>query len=347
MRVNKGVFTFLILFAGLSPIQAQRGSPGVSNLKWVTFQDPFEQAFSIDVPQGWTAKGGLFRLGYSDYRPMLDLQSPDGKINIRSGDVAIPSYTFPDQYHPREGEIYDLGAQAQMVIAKYRPGKDFAWMYALSHFKTLCQTLTPRDADQTSPVKEPEPASLNAKTSAGAIEYGCGSSQGARVAYVYARTTVVQQGIWQVVSLVSYIAPAEQVAQARAILMHASQSFQTNPEWIEHQKKMDADGLQYQVARQRQRMMALGQQVRQFEASMQNMRNQVSAFERQQVAQARQVESFGNMLTGITPTVDPLNGETRNVWTGPKSGYWINGQGTVVNSNLSPGAGYRQLQLQP
>jgi hypothetical protein len=49
--------------------------------------------------------------------------------------------------------------------------------------------------------------------------------------------------------------------------------------------------------------------------------------------------SWGNTLTGITPTVDPLNGTTRNVWTGPNSGYWINGLGEVVNSNISPGAG--------
>jgi hypothetical protein len=44
--------------------------------------------------------------------------------------VAIPSYWFPTQYHPREGEINDLGAQAQGVYAKYRTGKEFAGLYA-------------------------------------------------------------------------------------------------------------------------------------------------------------------------------------------------------------------------
>ncbi len=319
------------------------------DVKWVKFQDPYEHAFTIDVPAGWTVKGGLFRLGYSDYRPMLDLQSPDGNINIRSGDVAIPSYTFPSQYHQKEGEIYDLGAQAQMVVARYHTGQEFAGLYALTHFKTLCQTLTPQDADQSSPVHEPEVA--NTKTTTGAIAYRCDSGTSAKVssraAYVYARSSVVQEAIWQVTTLVSYLAPPEQVPLVRNILMHASQSFQLDPQWIEHQKQMDADGLKYQVERQRQRRAALTQQVRQFEASMQAMRNQVSAFARQQNAQARQVESFTNILTGITPTIDPLSGETRNVWTGPKSGYWVNGQGTVVNSNLSPGAGFHPLTPQP
>src|SRR5580700_3002783 len=72
---------------GLKTASAQ--TPG----SWSQFQDPFEHAFALDVPQGWTVQGGLFRLGYSDERPMVDLRSPDGAIEIRLGDVAIPSYT--------------------------------------------------------------------------------------------------------------------------------------------------------------------------------------------------------------------------------------------------------------
>jgi hypothetical protein len=41
--------------------------------------------------------------------------------------------------------------------------------------------------------------------------------------------------------------------------------------------------------------------------------------------QAAQVTNWGNILTGITPTEDPL--EIGDVWTGSKSGYWINGAG--------------------
>jgi hypothetical protein len=331
-----------------SPIVSS--GPAPSGVAWVKFQDPFEQAFTIDVPQGWTAKGGLFRLGYSDYRPMLDLQSPDGSVNIRSGDVAIPSYAPPNAQHG-EGDVDDLGAQAQLIFANYRAGKQFAGLYALTRFKALCQTLTPQDADPNAPVKEPALADPNAKTSGGAIAYRCDPSAnaraaGSRTAYVYARTTVASRELWQVTTLVSFLARPEQVAQARSILLHMSQSFQISPKWVEYQKKMDADGLQYQIARQRERRKQLAQQIVEFEGKMQAMRNQVGAFQRQQAAQARQVEGFTNILNGITPTIDPLSGETRNVWTGPKSGYWINGQGTVVNSNLSPGAGFRPLQPQ-
>ena len=103
-------------------------------------------------------------------------------------------------------------------------------------------------------------------------------------------------------ALVSYIAAADKILLVRDVLMHGSQTFHVDPVWIEYQKKMDTDGLQYQIARQRQRQRAIGQQVQQFEARMQSMRNQVSEFERQQTTQARRVESSGNILTGITPT---------------------------------------------
>src|SRR3974377_1340440 len=49
---------------------------------WTTFQDPFERAFTVEVPQGWAVRGGLFRLGITDERPMVDLTSPDGRINV-------------------------------------------------------------------------------------------------------------------------------------------------------------------------------------------------------------------------------------------------------------------------
>src|SRR5579862_8739883 len=48
---------------------------------WTQYQDPLEQAFTLQVPQGWTVKGGMFRMGYSDHRQMVDMKSPDGKVN--------------------------------------------------------------------------------------------------------------------------------------------------------------------------------------------------------------------------------------------------------------------------
>jgi hypothetical protein len=317
-----------------------------SNLNWTKFEDPTEHAFTLDVPEGWVVKGGLFRLGYSDTRPMVNIRSPDGRTEVRIGDVAIPSYFVPDRLHSREGDVYDLGQQAQMIVARYRPGADYARLYALARFTGVCKTLSPQTVDSQTPVVEYiQQQVAPAQSSAGQVAYSCDSGPQGRMGYAYAKTALFQ-GLWQVTALGSFLAPTNQADLARAVLRRATQSFHLLPAWVQYQAGMDAQGVQYQRARQQQRMAQLSQQVQAFESQMSAMRSQVSAFQRRQAAQAAQVTSWGNTLTGLTPTTDPLNGATRNVWTGPNSGYWMDGLGNVVNANASPGAGWRSLQVQ-
>ena len=317
-----------------------------ASLTWKEFQDPSEHAFTLEVPEGWIVKGGLFRLGYSDTRPMIDIQSPDGRTDVRIGDVAIPSYVVPNQLHAREGDVYDLGQQAQMIVAKYHTGQDYARLYALARFTVVCKSLSPQAADSETLVSDYIPQEVAPiQSSAGQVSYACDSGPSGRIGYAYAKTALFE-GFWQVTALGSFLAPTNQADTARAILRHATQSFRIVSAWKQYQASMDAQGLQYQRARQQQRIQQLSQQVQAFENQMSAMRSQVSAFQRRQSAQADQVTSWGKTLTGLTPTTDPLKGSTRDVWTGPHSGYWIDGQGNVINSNLSPGAGWRPLQAQ-
>jgi len=320
------------------------GGQAAGGVSWSQFQDPMEKAFSLDVPRGWTTKGGLFRLGYSDERPMVDLQSPDGSIEIRLGDVAIPSYAVPNQNHTQEGQVYDLGAQAQMIVARYRTGPEFAVLYSHARFGSACRNPQPDAQDAGSTVPDYLPQEGGAvQSSGGQIAYRCDTQSGARVVFAYAKT-VLYQGLWQVPAMISFVAPPDKAATARAIALHCAGSFKISPAWVEYQKQMDAQGLQYQKMRQAGRIQQLQAQVQQFEAQMQAMQNQVNAFEQHQAAQAAQVQSFTNALNGITPTTDPLTGEKRDVWTGPNANYWVNGAGQVVNSTDAPAAGWRQIQ---
>ena len=350
------VLEVALLTAGVAaaavPAPAAAGASAAGPaLAWQRFSDPAENAFTLEVPQGWSVHGGLFRLGFSDTRAMVDMTSPDGRINVRLGDVAVPSYVVPSQYHAREGETYDLGAQAQMVVARYRRGPEFAVLYSHARFYQLCRNPGADSEHASFVVPDYVPDSVKPdESSSGQIAYHCDAAPGAspaaqqgQVAFAYARTARFQT-IWQATALGSFIAPAAQVEVARAVLSHGAKTLQVRPEWIEYQKKMDAEGLAYQRARQQQRLAALGQQVQQFEGQMRAMQQQVSAFERHQAAQAAQVESFTNVLNGVTPTVDPLSGESRKVWTGPAAHYWVNGLGDVVNSNTQPSASWHEIQ---
>jgi hypothetical protein len=326
--------------------QGQPVSPpaGAPKLAWVRFQDPLERAFTVDVPQGWTVKGGLFRLGYSDQRPMVDLTSPDGRTNIRVGDVSVPLYTVPSQYHAREGEAYDLGAQAQMIVARYRNGPEYVVLYSQARFARTCQNAQSDTGVSEFTVPEYLPIDTPPKqSSAGQVAYFCETSGGQRIAFAYTKTALFGD-LWGATAIASFLAPREQASLAERILRHMAESFRVDSQWLEYQKRMDAEGLEYQRMRQRQRLQELQSQVRQFEAKMRALQSQVNVFERRQAQSAAQVESFTNAVIGVTPTTDPLTGENRTVWTGPKTNYWANGLGQVVNATNAPAPGWRQLE---
>jgi hypothetical protein len=355
MASQAPTFLTLIFIAGCAGCTPSPGSamprnaggdgagPGRAAIAWTDFQDPFEQAFSVEVPQGWKVRGGLFRMGFSDERPMVDLLSPDERINVRLGDVSIPTYAQPNAYHPREGEPYDLGAQAQLVVARYRTGPEFAVMYSHVRFYQDCRNAAgdPGDLGFTIPDYIPSEGPAP-QASAGAIAYQCGSGAGQRIAFAYAKTAQAN-GIWSVPTMGSFLSPPDKVAVAREVLLHCAQSFKLNPAWIEKQKQMDAYAIQYQRARQQQRIQALSHQVQQFEAKMQTMRSQVASFERHQAAFASQVDGFDQALRGVTPTIDPFTGDAKEVWTGQSSNYWENGRGDVVNSVNAPQGNWQKM----
>jgi len=315
-----------------------------NNIGWTQFEDSFEHAFSLSVPQGWAVQGGLFRFGYSDVRPMISIKSPDGKIDLRIGDVTIPSYTRPIGYYQREGETYDLGAQAQMVVARYRTGPQYAVLYSRARFGSVCRNAqeNPGDVDFTMP--DYMPMESIQRGSAGQIAWLCQTGDGQRVALTFTRTLDSGQQLWQVPTLVSLLAPPDQLEKARNIALQCVRSLKVNQQWIAYQQNMDQEGLQYQRIRQQRRRDQINAQIQQFESQMHAMQNQVNAFERHQAAQAGQVEDFTNALNGITPTLDPLTGEQRMVWTGTKDNYWVNGLGQVVNATNAPSPAYHQLQ---
>jgi hypothetical protein len=312
--------------------------------QWTQFTDPNEHAFIIDVPAGWTVRGGLFRLGYSDERPMVDMRSADGQINLRLGDVAVPTYATPSPNHNREGEVYDLGLQARMIVASYRTGPEFAILYGPSRFNEICHNPQSGTPAPELAVADYLPIAPNAsQSSSGQIVYRCQGASGPLIAFVYTKT-VLTGPIWQAPILASFIAPPDRVAEARALLAHSAQSFRLSPEWMQYQQRLDAEGMAYQRRRQQARMEAMQQQVQQFEAKMRAMQGQVNAFEAHRAAQARQVEGFTDILNGVTPTTNPLTGETRKVWTGTQDNYWVNGLGQVINSHDAPAAGWTQMQ---
>ena len=324
-------------FAGaLNTLQAQESN-------WSRWVDPKESAFTIEVPRGWHVRGGAYRLGYGDVRAMVDVWSPDGKIHLRYGDVGfVESYAVPNQYH-REGEQQDR-ALGKGIYAAYRPGQQFAKIYARKSFSGVCRSLTPQRTDQPAVRDTSVHRQRGGAVSSGEVTFRCDTPQGVRIAYATATTTLTTSQPFAdappttgwTPELASYLAPPDQVADAVSILRHFVASFKVSPRWKQYQSEMDREGTAYAVARAQGR---ITQQQQQFAAFLQQMNAQVSHFQAGQARQQAQVNDFDLALTGQVQTTDPTH---PLVDQGTHQGKWNCG-GHIVDSNLG-GPGCFQIR---
>jgi len=323
---------------------AAAGAPA-SKTTWVRYDDPSEHAFSIEVPQGWKVQGGAYRFGYFDVRITVDMRSPDGNIVVRFDDANIPPYALPGPNKPAVGKPYNKPQQFQMMVEKYRDAQSFAQTYGQSRFKSVCTTLTPQTGSwkPTMPpgMQQPPPD----QTSQASLDFTCTSSAGPKLASVFVRTNLYSKSaFWQADPVLSAITSPDLMPTAQSVLQHALGTFQIYPQWQAHQNQMTQEGLAM-IQRDYQTFLA------QTRATMQNFNNsmnqQVSGFEAQQNAQAAQVASGGNTLTGLTNVSDPLTGQQFQMWTGPGANYYVNGLGQQYNGNTSPGPDYHQVTPQP
>jgi hypothetical protein len=328
-RILPHIFSlFLLITAACS----QPGNPSPAN-SWTTFQDPAEQAFTIDVPRGWKITGGLYRFGPLDPRIMVDMVSPDGKTDIRIGDYRVPPFAILTQtlratgFH--EGSLYNPRNMAQMRVANYRPGWVFADVYGQGRFSRLCSNLRLKSMQKEKPVHSNQGF---AATDAGDVVYACESSAGTQLAYVFAETQLTQMqsvGNWSVNFLYSFITPQSQGAETVKILYHALSTFQISQQWYRRQLQINGQ--------------AADTAMRDFEHNMSSIR---SDYERRTAASQSQFESFDRALRGVDLVTDNIDGKPREVWNGTGGRHWENGMGDVMNAPSQP-SGTQEMKPVP
>jgi len=292
------------------------GAPGTS---WVTMRDTREKAFSIQVPQGWKTYGGLFRFSTIDARMIIDMTSPDGLTNLRVGDSTVPPYRVPGPFlRPGPG------------VAAYTPGNVFATKYGQARFANMCQGLQLTKSDAVAPKYHPARGGIT-RTTAGEAFFSCTRNGAPISAYVYAETTLMGPGgpgsSWLVVALGSLIAPAQQAAAVGAMLKHSGESLMMNPAWLGMQNQLNNLAIKQIDASTRATIAAT---------------NAANAHQQAMIS-ALQNDSFNDVINGVQESVDTTTGQRYSVPLGQGGRQWINGNNAVVESGLSPGAGFDAL----
>jgi hypothetical protein len=323
------------------PANKARGGAQVT-ADWVVVHDIKENAFSIETPKGWKVSGGAYRLGANNPRFLIDMTSPDGHINLRVGDSAVPAFTVPTMMQ-REGTRYSTGVDWG-IVARYLSGKDFAVTYAQGRFRGMCTDMQLKSANQPPPVLAPD-RQVIARTAQGEVVntttggealFRCIANGQEMAAYVWAETTLTASNFsaiknWGVTGLVSGLAPRAQAAQALKMLDYSARSFTMNPQWIASQ-----------AALSRQATAAVLQQ------AQQNMAAQQQRFERLDAERHRQSMQMDDIINGVQWTVDPSTGQHHEAPLGPNSNYFYNpNNGVSVNSPLRPGDAFNWRDLTP
>jgi hypothetical protein len=95
-----------------------------SDISYSMWQDPSEGAFSCQMPIGWNVDAGIARYSVSDYRPYIEVTSPDNTIRIKDSDKQIP----------------------RLLSSKYMTAEEFAKWYIANYLANDGTGLTFQDS---------------------------------------------------------------------------------------------------------------------------------------------------------------------------------------------------------
>jgi hypothetical protein len=224
-------------------------SPAGMDASFTRFRDPNEGAFTIDVPAGWKAEGGLVRKSTLDTRPFVWAASPDGSTVIHLRDPAFGTFVIPDQMLMstviREGMTYTPGYGNIMVVWRYQPGPQFAQQYAAKlAADTQATNLQIKSVNAREDLSKPQTIGImQEQTTGGEVEFTC-TRNGRECAGKVLAATKIQassampgSALWWVDLLASFVTQREQYSAVERIFEHMIASTQWNPQWVAMQNQ--------------------------------------------------------------------------------------------------------------
>lgn len=311
---------------------ARGGAQESPKHRWVTYTDPSESAFGLEVPAEWRVQGGLVRRASVDVTTALSLESPDGEIRIFIGDAQVPAFTVPTPMLTMtgfsEGSWYSPGYGVNLMVMSYRTGVQYAQGYAEWRFGQNGGGVTLLDARQ-----RPEAAQrinqiyqqygtpmFQSSLAIGEVRFRCGGGSRPLLGYVLAGTTLTQSqgmGLWQVEYLYGYTAPQRRIAEAQAVIEHMVGTVRLNPAWVQMQQNITG-----QVSR-----------------IVTDTNNYISSLVSQtywdtQASRDETSRRFSNAILGLEDVRDPESGQEYKVESGANY-YWIDALGNIAGTELS------------
>jgi hypothetical protein len=332
-------------------VAAPGGSPQTNS--FIRWTDPRENAFSVNVPQGWKTVGGLYRLSATDVRPSLQLVSPDHQLWVLFNDAKIGAFIQPSpalmRYGFREGSTYPLPDGSKMEVKKFYPGQQFAREYVAGAVKGQCSDprVTSNNARQDlvpgfqAEFRAEGGPAANVQFTAGDVSFTCNMRGGGGNAAIpmkgnfVAATVSVSSGqspLWYVYRLYGYLAPAERQPEAENVCQQVVKSFKYDPQWRAKQRQIDAATVQ----KDNQRSQQVRSQALAAIAADQRQTSEMisSSYTNRQKTYDEISRKRENAILGTVDVVDP-NSHTQYKIDYNADYHWMSDQGYIAGTQTT------------
>ncbi len=223
--------------------------PAARFVRWV---EPHEQAFSMEIPEGWRPEGGLLRRA-DGVRVAAQMTSPDGAAFMFFGDGSVPSYfVYPSQVALSLGsrEGYPTGPngpimlrflEAEVMGRRILEQRFGSVEVVTAHQRPdLIETLRRNPALQGGP-SQLSAAELEFRLADGRLGILALSTQGQPVQDL--------GGTWRVDHIHGFVAPPERAGETGMALARAVGTSRESPAWrvgeAAHQGRMSAQYQEY------------------------------------------------------------------------------------------------------
>jgi hypothetical protein len=236
---------FLFILAALLPASAVAQSDQIA---LTAFADPTENAFAVQVPRGWTVRGGVERLSSITVTEWVTESSPDGATQVFFGDPSVPGFRVPNGNQAEGTVAPPLSYQVPPpVVLAYRPGAAFAEFYgpkSLAAIGCVDARVTGRQPipglaqmqrDRAAEIYRAAGSNLSPQPhEAGIAGFTCQIGGRPFAAGVIADTTQpIAAGTWEVTLVAGFLAPPGEQDAALAITSQLIASRRRNPNWVQ------------------------------------------------------------------------------------------------------------------
>ncbi len=341
--INKIAFLslFLLVMMETGPSFAKNDQSN-SGVFLVVYTEQYQNAFSMLIPKGWKAEGGMAPSGVG--WNVVDLVENNIRFRVTSPDGQSFFGWYPRFYFQDPQTL----AQSSYGMLQMQPGQvmNGCWMYPFLDVAQYVQYIVfgqfavnefqnPRIIGTVvkDPTLQPWTPKIATRCEYGYVNFECGLQGRPSYGRIYSINYDLQGIIWSTVGTFGWLAPKSRWKNDERLMEICIRSFRLNPEWV---KRASA---------------AANQRARKYHQVIQEM-NRIDSEISQHRSQTRSdmQEEFYKVITGQIETRDPESGEKQylpmynHAYTDGRGNYFLRDydDGTVPFDNASE---WRKLNI--